>query len=898
MNSSPTPAPEPQNIRRLQQAILGYSALTLLVVSSVVAVVSLLPLHRDLQTKQQDNLLDALNSRVRTVAEYRDRAEQIAIQIASRTTARQQLEAYKRGELELTALQQRSRNLLLDALQSNPDVAGITRLDDQHRPVIEIGKTIPTTVQTMPLHQSQQAIVWPLVMQIDNRDYIVVYAPIVNSRRNRLGTDIVLFEANKLQQIVADFEGWGKDGQLLLGTVWQNQPKFLLTRDGDTQVDSRLKTALELAGRNAIGLLPEQPRTSTVAYSAVTGGPWVLVAQVDSQVLYAPVRQQISRIGGTAIVLILLSTGGMLLLLRPLTGRITLRAEEMAEIVRNQTTALRQHRDDLEQRVEERTAQLSQEVRDRQQAEADLQAVTERLTLALKSGDLGYWQWSSVTNELFWDDRLYDLHHLPKGDLNYSIFRATVHPDDILLMEELVGQAFEGNHHENALGRSMPYEVLYRTACPDGQPNYLKGYGTAIRDQDGAVTGMLGVCFNVTQLKRAEAQLEHSNQELKRASQIKDEFLATMSHELRTPLNVMLGMTEILREEIHGAINTQQLNTLKRIENSGFHLLELINTILDLSNIAAGKMALNLEPTDVQQLCYSSLQMVQQQAQIKAIQIQTTIPTNLPAILMDRQRIRQVLISLLNNAVKFTPESGRITFTVHPQSVADTTGLCPQGYLQITVSDTGIGVAPEDIDSLFNPFVQIDSALNRRYEGTGLGLSLVKQIIKLHGGQVAVTSEVDVGSSFIVYLPWITKTPSQSKVLAPVEPKLKNSHSANVPAILLVEDDEANIMTLSNYLGAKGYRLALARNGQEAIALLPALQPKVIIMDIQMPVMDGLEATKYIRQTLEMSDIPIIALTALAMQGDRERCLNAGATEYLSKPVKLKQLESRLNLYL
>lgn len=267
---------------------------------------------------------------------------------------------------------------------------------------------------------------------------------------------------------------------------------------------------------------------------------------------------------------------------------------------------------------------------------------------------------------------------------------------------------------------------------------------------------------------------------------------------------------------------------------------------------------------------------------------------------MDQRRIRQVLINLLNNAVKFTPGGGQITLAVSPKqhnkdSLVDTS-------LQISVSDTGIGIKPENMNRLFRPFIQINSALNRQYQGTGLGLALVKRIVELHGGQVGLSSELGVGSCFTIALPYATTTKNSTAPMpeTPRETSLELTpiQQRAAPLILLAEDNPANIQTISSYLSAKGYQLLLARNGLEAITLAQAESPDLILMDIQMPGMDGLQAMQKIRLTPTLANVPIIALTALAMNGDRERCLAAGANAYLSKPVKLKQLAATIQKHL
>ena len=387
-----------------------------------------------------------------------------------------------------------------------------------------------------------------------------------------------------------------------------------------------------------------------------------------------------------------------------------------------------------------------------------------------------------------------------------------------------------------------------------------------------------------------------SNEELALATRLKDEFLANMSHELRTPLNAILGMSEALQEQVFGTINQEQKESLETIASSGKHLLELINDILDVAKIESGQVEIDCSQTSIDELCQSSLPFVKQQALRKRIHLELKIAPNLPELFIDERRIRQALINLLSNAIKFTPKRGRVSLAVSLQQNPAKITHEITSEIRFAVTDTGIGISPENLQKLFQPFVQIDGALNRQNTGTGLGLALVKSIVEMHKGTVTATSDVGVGSCFTIALPYENNSiPSPiftNQPTSPLEPSPDNGIAEGLPTLLLAEDNEANKLTISRYLKARGYQLLFAKDGREAIDLASSMRPDLILMDIQMPNIDGLEAIKIIRRDNipELANIPIIALTALAMTGDRERCIEAGANEYLTKPVKLNQL--------
>lgn len=463
--------------------------------------------------------------------------------------------------------------------------------------------------------------------------------------------------------------------------------------------------------------------------------------------------------------------------------------------------------------------------------------------------------------------------------------------------------------------------TAFELQWPDVTPRYIELWVSDLRDRRDRINGRLLTLRDVTKRREMEqalvderallaqrvaertADLSEANAQLERAARLKDEFMANMSHELRTPLNTILGLSEALQEQVYGTVTLRQKRALTNIEESGRHLLSLINDVLDVSKIEAGKLQVELSPVAVDSLCHSALNFIKQSVAKKQQELVLELDPIVKVIYGDERRLKQILVNLLSNAVKFTPNSGRIGLRVQ--------GNPDEEFIQFTVWDTGVGIAAEDMGRLFEPFVQLDSRLARQYEGTGLGLALVYRMTKLHGGSISVESAFGKGSRFTVSLPW----PNQEQlamsssmlrmaeqVRSPatiVESKFllyEDRAQTNRPAdgarlkVFIVEDNETNIDTFTDYLQASGYEVDVARNGMEALARLRESKPDLILMDIQMPGMDGLEVMQQVRKEKTLQHIPIVALTALAMPGDRDRCLAAGADEYLSKPVSLRRL--------
>ncbi len=385
-------------------------------------------------------------------------------------------------------------------------------------------------------------------------------------------------------------------------------------------------------------------------------------------------------------------------------------------------------------------------------------------------------------------------------------------------------------------------------------------------------------------------ELNRANTALVRADRLKDEFLANMSHELRTPLTGILGLAELIDQGIYGSMDERQSHALRLIRSSGEHLLGLINDILDLSKVEAGMMELWLETVAVEDICHASLKFIQQAAQKKHIQWSLRHDPRVIYLTADVRRLKQMLVNLLSNAVKFTPEGGRVGLEVE--------GDPARREVRFSVWDTGIGISPEQQQHLFKPFVQLNGSLTREHEGTGLGLALVHSLVELHGGRVTVESAgAGQGSRFTLTLPWLPEvihppTPRNAPGLAAADQRIASfaQRIGRPPVILAVDDSPVTLTLVSSFLGSLNCHVLTAQDGAQALDLACSARPDLVLLDIQMPHVDGLVVLQELRAHWAGPPLPVIVLTALAMTGDRERYLAAGADDYLSKPMRLDEL--------
>lgn len=404
-------------------------------------------------------------------------------------------------------------------------------------------------------------------------------------------------------------------------------------------------------------------------------------------------------------------------------------------------------------------------------------------------------------------------------------------------------------------------------------------------------------------LTNIQLELEEKAHQLVLSSTYKSEFLANMSHELRTPLNSLLILAHLLAENTEGNLTDTQLEFIQTIYSSGNELLHLINDILDLAKVESGKLDITLDEVSLQRICAFTKRQFAPLAAEKGVSFTVHLEPELAnTIHTDEQRLRQILKNLLSNAFKFT-EKGEVSLHIH-RLQAD---ILPDGQaaLAFSVSDTGIGIKAEEQELIFQAFKQADGATNRKYGGTGLGLSISRDIAHLLGGSIKLESKKGIGSTFTLYLP-ISEAAStgdaelEAAAALEIESLSPNGEEPLLQdkKVLIIDDDMRNIFALTTALEQKKMQVLFAENGKDGIELLQK-QPDIdiVLMDIMLPEMNGYEATQAIRQMPRFQNIPIIALTAKAMKQDRERCIAAGASDYISKPIQLEQLFSVMKVW-
>ena len=524
--------------------------------------------------------------------------------------------------------------------------------------------------------------------------------------------------------------------------------------------------------------------------------------------------------------------------------------------------------------------------------------ITERKQAdqALKSSEEKFRQLAETIREVFWmvspsvDEILYvsPAYQHVWGRSCESLYQnpmswmEAIHPDDRKRADAGVLKYTQGEAAESE----------YRIRTPDGEEKWICDRSFPIRDQAGKLIRIVGIAEDITEQRRYEAELIQAREGADAANQAKSRFLANMSHEIRTPMNGVIGMIQLLLET---ELTPEQKRYVTIAETSGRALLNLIDGVLDLSKIEAKKIQIERKGFCVQAAVEDVIQLLSVQSSAKGLGFRSRVSAEIPALLVgDVYRLRQVLTNLCSNAIKFT-ERGNVTLDVELEGRGD-----DEATVRFTVTDTGIGIRPEKLARIFSPFTQADDSTTRKYGGTGLGLTISKQLVELMGGSIGVDSRVGHGSVFWFTVVLALPEPGQPEIASEQSgrkmealgktPRTQPDASAQ---ILIVEDNLTNREVVLAQVRKLGYRAHAVTDGAAAVDAVEGGGYALVLMDCEMPVMDGFEATRWIRRSSHRQ-VPIIALTADAMPADRDRCLKEGMNDYLAKPVELRLLEEVL----
>jgi len=524
------------------------------------------------------------------------------------------------------------------------------------------------------------------------------------------------------------------------------------------------------------------------------------------------------------------------------------------------------------------------------------------------------------------DQRLRDQHYYTRSLVESSIDALmTTDPRGIMTdvnkqmealtgctRDELIGAPFKNYFTDPARaeagikrvlteGRVTNYELTARAR--NGTLTVVSYNATTFHDRDRVLKGVFAAARDVTELKLFEQRLQQKNAELEEASRMKSEFLANMSHELRTPLNAIIGFSEVLGDGLIGNLSDQQKKFIGDIFSSGKHLLSLINDILDLSKVEAGKMMLDLESVQISSLFANSLSIIKEKAHARHIDLTLDAPKELGSIRADARKVKQIVYNLLSNAVKFSLDGGQVTLRATRVPRAQV-GQLPgpgtgrgfpladnefQEFLEISVTDKGIGVSPAGLEALFKPFSQIDSGLSRKYQGTGLGLAMIKLLAELHGGTLAVESEEGEGSRFTVWLPLRAEEeiePAERVVLgSAIETSAGDRHA------MIVEADMKSADLIRVHLEAEGFKVVHATSAEDALVLAQQNTLSLITLAIMLPQMDGWELLARFKQIPALKHVPIVIVSIVA---DRNKGFALGAAAVMQKPISRQELYDSL----
>ena len=526
--------------------------------------------------------------------------------------------------------------------------------------------------------------------------------------------------------------------------------------------------------------------------------------------------------------------------------------------------------------------QIGEMIRKKDQAEKALCISEARLAEAQRIAKFGNWEFETVHNRVHFSEEVYNILELEKDEVTpgLELYRDLVYAEDKPFVKANIEQALQGIHV------NYDHRIQTRSGL-----KYINIQVYPSLGQNGTPEKFIGIIQDITTRKRAEEEILKARELTENLMKVKEIFLANMSHEIRTPMNAILGFTRLLFET---SLSQEQKSFVDAIHFSGENLLVIINDILDLSKIQSGKMTIEKYEFNMHELIKGIIKVLQPRAQEKGLTLVDKIDAQItPIVKGDPVRLNQILTNLISNAIKFT-ERGGVTIEL--------TSMASEGIYELfefRIQDSGIGIPEEKQSVIFDDFVQATDDTTRKYGGTGLGLSIVKKLVTLQEGKISLQSIPGIGSTFTVHLTFEKvniKEAASSTAIPSLSDFAERLHGTTV---LVVEDNTLNQALVKKVLEKGGCEMDIASNGLKAIEYLQSKVYDVVLMDVQMPEMDGYETTQYIRNQLAapQSTIPIIAMTAHAFGDDVSRCISAGMNDYISKPFKAETLYLKLLKY-
>lgn len=744
---------------------------------------------------------------------------------------------------------------------------------------------------------------------------IFLVAPVFKAGKV-IGTLALQMGLDKLIAVTGDTTGLGVTGETILAQLESNEALYVGAMRHVPDAAFRYRVALDevakpmqsaLAGRHDKGISHDYAGIEIIAaWRYLPSLRWGMVVKMDiaeafaplyllqklslvtlgflfleagmlallfGRTLVAPIRQLVTAMGRIA--------GGDLNHRAPLVGCDEF--QQLAVSFNTMTEHLRFQHTNLERQVEQRTA--------------DIRRAMEQLKDAQHIAQLGSWELDLSNGTLIWSDEIYQLFEIDKNlfGATYQAFLNAIHPED----RDAVNEAYN-----LSLVTREPYEITHRLLMSDGQIKYVTERCVSYYDSEGKPIRSAGTVQNVTELKRTELELKYLNEELEqrvqqrtelllkakeeadRANNAKSEFLSRMSHELRTPMNAIIGFAQLLETDEETPLTPDQIDNIHEILHAGRHLLELINEILDLARIETGRIELSLEPVEVQSLIGECMALLQPLAFGRQIDLMLDI-NSMGTVQADRLRLRQILLNLLSNAIKYNYDKGNVRISC--QYVAE-------GRVRIMVCDSGRGIAVDALPRLFKPFERIDSAYDG-IEGAGIGLALSKNLAEAMYGSIGVESVVDKGSTFWVELP-AADAKLYPSADSGVTEAMQNTYT-KARTVLYIEDNPANLRLVRKIISTHTNLLLLdACNAEQGLEIATAHHPDLILLDINLSGMNEFQALRHLQDNPITCDIPVVAISANAMERDVKKGLTAGFTDYLTKPLDITKLLALLDTLL